>query len=101
MEMDTSVYENTYRKRTSQRTNRLYTCTCRAQRLYVHLLPKSMLIATCILIGNGIRFFHVIFYKIHRLLCPFRENSPSTKVVGPYVLLCRHSESVDLLLFVT
>src|SRR6218665_374318 len=46
MEMDTYVYANTYRKRTSQRTNRLDTCTCRAQRLYVQLLPKSMLIAT-------------------------------------------------------
>src|SRR6218665_1017104 len=106
MEMDISVYANTYRKRTSQRTNRLYTCKCRAQRLYVQLLPKSILIATMYSNRQWDEVFscHILQDRgLHRLglLCPFRENSPSTKFVGPYVLLCGHSESVDLLLFVT
>src|SRR6218665_2706800 len=102
MEMDTSVYANTYRKRTSQRTNRLYTSTCRAQRLYVQLLPKSMLIATMYSNRQWDKVFscHILQrytdYYVH-----FLKILKGSMSLGPYVLLCGQSESVDLLLFVT
>src|SRR6218665_1666835 len=93
----------------------------RAQRLYVQLLPKSMLLA--ILIGNGIRLQSTLLlfvmkkvFSCHilqdtKVVCPFRKNSPSTKVVclflenPPSTRLYAHCpyirESADLLLFVT
>src|SRR6218665_2463005 len=68
----------------------------RAQRLYAQLLPKSMLIA--ILIDNGIRLQSTIALSPEKCfscrilqdtrvvhVCPFRENSPSTKVACPFL----------------
>src|SRR6218665_16188 len=57
----------------------------RAQRFYVQLLPKSMLLA--ILIGNGIRLQSTItlcHLQDTKVVCPFRRKSPSTKVVCPF-----------------
>src|SRR6218665_3534444 len=80
----------------------------RAQRLYVQLLPKSMLIA--ILIGNGIRlqstiglcpeklFFHVVFYKTQWLYVHFGKILGAQRL---YVHNCALRESVDMLLFMT
>src|SRR6218665_57807 len=85
-------------------TYRLY----RAQRLYVQLLPKSMFIA--IQIGNGIRCRAQLLYVLKKVfsyrilqdtkvVCPFRQKSPSTKVVCPQYCVLR--ESADMLLFMT